>query len=227
MKKIITLLILFFSLSSFNLHRDKWDTYRENWSPLMKAIYEGDTTEFSRLIQKNKRITFATPKKGREKGITALDVAILKQNVIAVEMLLKTKKFLKLNEYLMTACGEDDVKIIELLFDYGADPNYITESTGNTPIIEATDFGSNEVLIALLQKSKNINTQIKGPGFTALMGAAIHLNVEKAKILLEYKADKTLTDSSGKTAYSYINEDLDIVNKDAVIKELKELLRND
>lgn len=223
MKCYSIILLLLFSMTSFQEDNSlRWDYGNEKWTPLMKAIYQGDTKTYSKMIKDGICVTSEFSQTKNVK-LTALDVAIRTNNDVAVGMLLNTKQFPKLNDYLITASGQESVKVLELLFDYGADPNYILEN-GYTPIFMATKFGSREVLVELLKRSKNINK--KRNGVTVLMLAARDLNIEKVKILILYGADRNIEDSKGRKAYDYA--DLSLIkreNKSELITQLKELLK--
>jgi uncharacterized protein len=224
MKYMISI-ILFFSLFSFQDKETlKWDYNKKDWTPLMKAIYKQDTKTVIKLIKKNINIDLAVPIHISDFKITALEVAIRKKNTLAVELLLKTKKYIDLDEYLIVASSEDNVNILKLLFEYNANPNYI-EKNGNTLVMFATGQGSDEVLIELLKSTVNINKQRKVDGMTALMLASYSKNLEKVKILLNNGADKEIKDNRGKTAFDYVNLNNIKNPQSEIIEQLKELLK--
>ncbi len=224
MKKIF-LLILFFVSISASANKDKWDTYKQNWSPLMLAIYNGKTEKFIKLIKNNADINYiAKPKEGSDFQLTALEVAIRVDNEEAINELIETNKISRLNEALFTASGYERASTIQALIKHGANPNYANEF-GHSVLMFAVSFGSNEVIESLISNGSNIN-QAKADGITALMLAGYGSRVEKIKLLLKLGAEKDLKDSKGLNALDYFNKYCDIRKVSEENKtEIRELLK--
>jgi len=223
MKNLVLILFLFTSLST-SAHKEKWDDNKQNWSPLMLAIYKGETKEFKKLIEKNVDVNYKTNSKNSNWNLTPLDIAIRKNNEIAVSSLLLTNKILHPEKYLMTAAAQNSVEIINLLIKYGANPKETLEN-GYSVLMMATGFGSQEVFECLLKNGADPN-QAKSNGMTVLMLAAYDSKMEKIKLLLKYGAKKDIKDSRGLTALDYFNKYSAIRNvSEEDKKEIKELLK--
>lgn len=223
MRNLVTTLFLFTSILTF-AHKEKWDDNKENWSPLMSAIYNNQTQKFQKLIAKNANVNYVTKSKDSNWNLTPLEVAIRVNNEVAVNSLLLTNKILHPEKYLMIAAGGNSVKIIELLIKYGANPKETLEN-GYSVLMMSTGFGSNEVFECLLKNGANPN-QAKTNGMTDLMFAAYDSKTEKIKLLLKYGAEKDLKDSNGLKALDYFNKYCDIRKVSEENKtEIRELLK--
>ena len=202
-----TFLLLIFTLTSLTTfaHKEKWDDNKKDWSPLMLAIYNGQTDKVNKLIEQSVDVNFITSGTNSNWRLTALEVAIRKDNDVAVETLLSTNKISKPETYLMTACGQKSAKTIQLLIKYGANPNETLEN-GYSVSMMAASFGSFEVLECLLKNGANIKQTRKIDGMTILMFAAFNGDTKKVKLLLDLGADKYVKDSNGKTALDYVDQ---------------------
>lgn len=228
MKLFFTALI-FFLLTSFQEPSLKWDYDKREWSPLMLSIYNGETDKFSKLIKRSKNVTYVAYSKSSGWELTALDIALFMNNDLAVSKLLKTKKFKKLDMYLFKAASYGNDKIIDLLLDYGANGNYLYEKSNFTPLMMAVNNGSIDVLTTLLKRVPECINKKNKNGTTALMFACKRLEIEKVKVLLEYKADVNLKDIIGKTAVDYLSKDYTFsekANKAELFTKIKGMLGN-
>ncbi len=218
--KLIVIVLILSTMTAF-AHNEKWDDNRNDWSELMIAIYNGQTTQFTKLIKQGVDINFET----KETHLAALEVAIRKENEIAVNALLETKKVKNVKSYLMTACGQQNVSNVNQLIKYGANPNN-TFSNGYSVLMMASSFGSYEIVETLLKQGAKINQTRKVDGMTALMFAAFNGDIKKVKLLLSYKADKYAKDANGKTALNYVDQIYERMNIDEKTKnELRQLLK--
>lgn len=222
MKK--TLLLLFFVASTLSTfaNKEKWDGNKKNWSQLMLAIYNGQTNKYTKLITEGADVNFVT---NGSWNLTALDVAIRKDNEEAAKVLLSTNKVKQPEEVFMTACGQKSVKNIELLIKYGANVNDTLEN-GYSMLMYAASFGSYEILSCLLKNGAKVNQTRKVDGMTPLMFAAFNGESKKIALLLKYKANKNARDLNGKLALNYVDniyEHLKISEKAKT--EIRELLK--
>lgn len=227
MKKLILAIATIFLLSSFQEETQKWDYDKRNWSPLMIAIYYGEVEEYPELIKKCKDLTYIATSKVNTLKLNALEVAIRRNDENAVKLLIESKKFPNLDEYLYIACSQQNPKTVSILLDNGADENYTTFGDAKfTPLIAATNQGDIDVLDELLKKRpKIVNYQTKA-GFTALMFACDDLDYYKVKLLLKYGANTSLKDYKGRTAIDYVKKAYisKIEDKELIKKQLEELL---
>lgn len=225
MNKIFILLFFAFTSLTTFAHKTKWDDNKTSWSPLMLAIYNGNTDKFTKLIEQNVDVNFITPGTNNNWRLTALDVAIRKDNEVAVKKLLLTKKISKPGTYLMIACGQKSALIIDLLIKYGANPNDTLEN-GYAVSMMAASFGSYEVLDELLKHGANVEQTRKVDGMTTLMFAASNGDLKKVKLLLDNGADKFVKDKNGKTALCYVDDIYERLNVSEKTKnELRQLLK--
>jgi ankyrin repeat protein len=222
-----TLLLILFTLTSLTTfaHKEKWDDNKKDWSTLMLAIYNGQTDKVNKLIEQSVDVNFITPGTNSNWRLTALEVAIRKDNDVAVETLLSTNKISKPETYLMTACGQKSAKTIQLLIKYGANPNETLEN-GYSVSMMAASFGSFEVLECLLKNGANIKQTRKIDGMTILMFAAFNGDTKKVKLLLDLGADKYVKDSNGKTALDYVDQIYEHLKiSEATKAQLRQLLK--
>jgi len=202
-----TFFLILFTLTSLTTfaHKEKWDDNKKDWSPLMIAIYNGQEEKVNKLIEQNVDVNFLTSGTNSNWRLTALGVAIRKDNDVAVETLLSTNKVSKPETYLMTACGQKSAKAVQLLIKFGANPNDTLEN-GYSVSMMAASFGSLEVLECLLKNGANLKQTRKVDGMTILMFAAFNGDDKKVKLLLDFAADKYVKDKNGKVAIDYVDQ---------------------
>jgi ankyrin repeat protein len=227
-KKIILFILMVFLFSSFISYKERWDESRDCWSPLMVAIYKNKIKKFEKLIKNKKGITYVSICDKSDYELTPLEVAIRCENAYAVELLLKTRAYKNLDEYLLIASGHESIRTVALIIQYGGNPNYKDENN-HTIIMQATSFSTIEVLKTILSfSSQNINIHRNKNSATALMLASYAKDIDKVKLLLEYKSDIKIKDNKGRTAYDYLNTDY--INKNCneqQMNELRKLLKID
>ena len=98
------------------------------------------------------------------------------------------------------------IKIVELLLEHGADPNFGTIE-GNTALMHASMVNEKEIVNLLLNNGADPNLK-DNDGDTALINAAVDSrNREIVEILLNAGADPTIKNNEGKTAYDIAIED--------------------
>lgn len=224
MKKGIVLLLLLIS-PAILAHGERWDEIKDGWSPLMLAIYHNQTEKISKLVRQDVDLNYLSNSPRSHWHLTALEVAIRMDDFANSKLLLDTKKITNPEKLFLTACAQNNAAIIELLIQYGADPNEQLEN-GYSALIKATNFGSLQVLETLLKHEANPN-HAKDGGMTALMFAAYNCELEKAKLLLQYGAQKETTDAKGDTAWDYarkiyLSQDISPQTKAQLIELLRQ-----
>lgn len=222
-----TFLLILFTLTSLTsfAHKERWDDNKNDWSLLMLAIYNDQKDKVTDLISQNVDVNYITPGTNSNWRLTALDVAIRKDNEFAVEKLLLTNKISKPESFMMTACGQKSAKTIELLIKYGASPNDTLEN-GYSVLMMAASFGSLEVLQSLLKNGANVKQTRKVDGMTPLMFAAFNGDVKKVKLLLDCGADKYSRDERGDTALNYVDRIYEHLKVSETTKaELRQILK--
>jgi len=107
---------------------------------------------------------------------------------------------------LEIAIDSNDINIIKLLIEKGADINFVRPPGFTylmTVIRKIRSGDTDEVPMLLIEKGATLDNQITAGGFlgyTALMFAAEHNLINVVKLLLEKGANKTLKNAKGKTA---------------------------
>lgn len=104
---------------------------------------------------------------------------------------------------LMIAIMEEDIEIVTLLLENGADVNIQTKD-GETALILASMFGYIEIVKILLEYGANVDTK-ENLGMTALMAASGEGHIEIVKLLLANGADQNATDNYNNTALMLAN----------------------
>lgn len=188
---------------------EKWSPDISQWSPFMKATFNQDLNGMRTLINDNVDIKTIYHIDGADWN--ALTVAMKKNNLKAVKIILETGKYDEekvINGYLKFVVGlnQNASAIIDYLLDtYNIDLNEV-EKYGSSYLWSATASGSIQNMRSLLVKGADINQQREVDGITVLMIAASNDDLEKVKFLLNHGANKYLKDKNGKTALDYINK---------------------
>lgn len=215
------ILFLFLLLTS-SPHKEKWDDNKEDWTPLMFAIYENNTKKITSLIDKKADVTYRIKTSFR---LDAMNIAVFKDNNFAVSKLISTKKFKNFQEYFESACGQKSLLNVEAFLKQGVHVNEYYPN-GHSVLMSASSFGTSEIVECLLKHKAEVNHQRNVDGITALMLAAFNGDVKKVEILLKYGADKTIKDGNGEYAYHYVDQIYPRLNvSDETKKQLKELLK--
>lgn len=202
-----------------------WDSLKTEWSPLMLSIYNGETSKMMLLIAQGADVNYKTPGNATTWKLTAMDIAIRKQDENAVEKLLSTNRITKPGSYMVTASALKSAATIEKLIAHGASPNDTTEN-GYSPLMAAASTGSVAVLETLLRNHANPRQTRKPDGMTALMIAAYNADVEKVRILLNFKSEKYAKDANGHDAYYYVEHLYEHMDVDVrTMEHLKTMLQ--
>jgi ankyrin repeat protein len=100
---------------------------------------------------------------------------------------------------LMMAAEGDHVEMVKLLLSYGAEPNLISRTSGDSALHKACRAGSSRSVRALLQGGAFVNLQRPTTGETPLHEALKHGFPECAGILIEggAKNDTAAFDQGG------------------------------
>jgi len=164
------------------------------------AIRHGDTQKVMRLLPAWKRTPLydlggATPLTlGAQEGKTG----VVKQ--LLAGGLSPNTHSADGNSPLMTALSrKEHHDIALLLLQSGADVN---DSAGQVwpPLLEASEYGSQQLISLLLQKGVNVNTRDNWNGGTALHIAVRQRNYDAIEALLKGGVDRNIKDNNGETA---------------------------
>lgn len=219
-KKILLSVLLLVNLLCF-AHKEKWDDNKEDWTPLMFAIYNGQTENFISIINAGADVNYKIKTSFK---LDAMHVAVLKNNDIAVNHLFATRKFKNIQTYFELSCGMNNIKTVELFIKNGAHVNSPNGTFSN--LMEACARGSSEIVECLLKSGAKVNNYREVDGITALMLAALNGEPKKVKLLLKFKANKFQKDKNGQIAINYVDQ-IYASSKvsDTVKDELKVLLK--
>ena len=80
--------------------KEFWYEDKRDWTPLMCAIYYNQTDLRDSLIQAGGDVNNAS----NWCGLTAMEIAIRKQDFGSVKVLLETDRIADIDEHLLTAC---------------------------------------------------------------------------------------------------------------------------
>ncbi len=103
---------------------------------------------------------------------------------------------------LCAAIRANHGNIMRLLLERGANIDLQSEDRLNSPVMDATAMGANELLAELLAKGPDLNLKSKD-GQTALVIAVGRNDAESVRLLLEAGADPDIEDKLGFTARKY------------------------
>lgn len=199
-KKIIFILLII--LTEFNClaSKDKWDSNKKDWSDLMLSVYKGNYKKMLKLVSKQD-VNYITAK-----GLNALEVAIRKQDTLAMNILFNCGKLQKdtSENLIMLACSYQNLSVVQILFNQHY--HLINNTNGYSPLMSACSFRSKEVVNLLIEKGSNINQQRNVDGMTPLMFAVYNGKIDVVKLLISKGVNKDIQDKNGKKAIEYIHD---------------------
>jgi ankyrin repeat protein len=167
--------------------------------PLLTAARAGDTKTLRVLIDQRANVN------AREAdGTTALHLAVLRDDIDAVDLLLRGGADPKAADRygvtpLTVACINGNAGIIERLVKAGADPDTALAS-GETALMTASRTGKVDAVKMLLAHGANVNAAERVRGQTALMWAAASNNTDAISVLIDAGANVLARSHGPKTA---------------------------
>ena len=173
------------------------------YSGLHKAAHEGDLDKVVSMIAKG-----ASLEETDGSGRTPLHIAAFASNEDIVETLAKAGSNMNALEHqaydiITIAVVANDIEVLEVALQNGADPSNVTSPYDGTALIAAAHLGHHEVVKMLIDAGAPLD-HINNLGWTALIESVILGNGGKnhqltAKHLVEAGADKTIADENGET----------------------------
>lgn len=108
---------------------------------------------------------------------------------------------------LVYALKKRHIETAKVLIERGADVNFVDNTYRTPPIVYAAMYRDKALTKILIDKGANVNAKTGSgynvkPGFTALIEAAYHGDVEIGRLLLEHGADPHAETNGGTTAMS-------------------------
>lgn len=117
---------------------------------------------------------------------------------------------------IFDAIKNSHYEVVKLLIEYGADLN-VTDNQGNTPLLVAIySNNSDQVTFSIIEANANVNYRNKLDGFYPIIASTILGNYKITKALIDFGANKNVTDINGITPLQYASN----VNNTALIKLL-------
>jgi len=168
-------------------------------TPLLAAAANGNPKVIELLIKHHADINLENTR-----GLTALDMAVMKNNIEAQKLLRKHKALLGDLEKLITnyplfeAAKSGNLELIKLAIEHKADIE-ARDHSGSTLLIHAAQSGHADIVTLLIKSGARLDTQ-NDFGNTALMAAADEGQLESARLLITHNAALELKDKRGETA---------------------------
>jgi ankyrin repeat protein len=187
-------------------------------SALVKAVKKNDVKAVKALLQQG-----ADPNDKDSIDRPALGLAVERGYTTIVKALVERKADVNAKDEQGTSplFLTDDVSIINILLDAGADVNIfhpVFVANGVTRLMMAAETGNSDVLTLLLKRGAKVDAKGED-GTTALMAAAMAGELNCLKILLKNGAKVNAKDDFGMTALQRANWDK---AKPEILKLLKD-----
>ena len=138
---------------------------KDGWNAFMLACQNGHTQIVELLLKEQ-----VDPNVQDNNGSNGLMLACQEGHTQLVELLLKEKADPNVqnnNQFtpLLIACSRKivNLKIVQLLLQYGADPNAKIHITGATPLFVAVNFGQPEICRELIKAGANVSETFSMP----------------------------------------------------------------
>ena len=175
-------------------------------TPLLKAMNDDDFKTAEDLIKQDRFVD-----NHNQHGETPLMRAARLRSTGLIRDLLEHRATVNAQDRsgrtaLILASWTSDERVVQLLLKYDADPN-LQALDGSTALIYACTNQDTlaEIIKSLITAGAQVNVR-DGRGRTALMHAAFSGNFYGVTSLLNYGADRTLTDIDGRNAFDYVKE---------------------
>lgn len=171
-----------------------------------------DATTAQRLEDNDSRLMEMLAAQASHRGDGSL--AADDESIVANEKLSIPEKKVLLQKSLHNAASNGDVEQVGRLLK-GPAKEYVDingpDEEGTAPIIYASCFGHQDVVLALLDAGAEVDRQDKNQ-WTPLMWAITNRHKEIARMLLDRKASATIKSSSGRTAFDFAAPHSDIAD---------------
>jgi hypothetical protein len=177
------------------------------YAGLHAAAANGEVAEIEKLITEGEN-----PNIQDAKSRTPLLVAAYRKHYGAVEALLKrganaNARDVQGFDILTLAAVNNDMQLLKLALDNGADPRRVTGPLDGTALISAAHLGHVEIVRALIDAKAPLDN-VNRMGWTALLIAVLLGNnskghIETVELLVKAGADTAIKDRQGATALDH------------------------
>ncbi len=180
----------------------KLDSIKKGNSTLLHlAVLNGDNSLLEQILTKKNNLVNVKD----AEGTPLLSYAILKNNLYAVNLLLKTGADLSAvdNEQLTAlhyAIRADNIETLQLLLNSGMNIN-MENKDGNLPLYYAAKQNVSRIVDFLIQQGADELKNKKG--LTTLHIAVLENDVQTASLLISEGADVSITDNEGNSPLYY------------------------
>ena len=177
------------------------------YAGLHAAAANGNVAEIEKLIGDGEK-----PNLQDARSRTPLLVAAFRKHYGAVEALLKrganaNARDMQGFDILTLAAVNNDMQLLKLALDNGADPRRVTGPLDGTALISAAHLGHAEIVRALID-AKALLDNVNRMGWTAVLIAVLLGNnskghIETVDLLVKAGADVDIKDKQGMTALAH------------------------
>jgi len=177
------------------------------YAGLHAAAANGNVAEIEKLIGDGEK-----PNLQDARSRTPLLVAAFRKHYGAVEALLKrganaNARDMQGFDILTLAAVNNDMQLLKLALDNGADPRRVTGPLDGTALISAAHLGHVEIVRALIDAKAPLDN-VNRMGWTALLIAVLLGNnskghIETVELLVKAGADTAIKDRQGATALDH------------------------
>jgi uncharacterized protein len=177
------------------------------YAGLHAAAASGEVAEIEKLITEGEN-----PNLQDAKSRTPLLVAAFRKHYAAVEALLKrganaNARDMQGFDILTLAAVNNDMQLLKLALDAGADPRRVTGPLDGTALISAAHLGHVEIVRTLIDAKAPLDN-VNRMGWTALLIAVLLGNnskghIETVDLLVKAGADTEIKDKQGMTALAH------------------------
>jgi len=177
------------------------------YAGLHAAAANGEVAEIEKLIGEGEN-----PNLQDSRSRTPLLVAAFRKHYGAVEALLKrganaNARDMQGFDILTLAAVSNDMQLLKLALDNGADPRRVTGPLDGTALISAAHLGHVEIVRALIEAKAPLDN-VNRMGWTAVLIAVLLGNnskghIETVDLLVKAGADVDIKDKQGMTALAH------------------------
>lgn len=170
----------------------------EGHTPLIRACLFNNVEGVTKLIEAGAHIDYREPKD----GFTAIHFAIIPDETEIPKRLLQAGASVALANNngsfpLEMAVKNNNIELVSLLLNFGADIDQTNDKTGSTAIFAASNYGYKEIVDLLISAGADFEMTDTRAGVTPLFTATVRDHSEIVKSLLAAGADPNFVAEDG------------------------------